>query len=166
LRDNIRALLAFVFFSGGPLVGCNSLAQVYPVVQTPVDSCEIRTNGEFCDDPSELPAPTTQTYAVEYWTGRSDDPEAARGYTAVYSGDETWVADGTSGERVVVKREVTLRNGCESTTERTLTFDEDLVTFTGSFERRDRVEGPPSCGDTPFGTRQFFSLAGERSQSL
>ena len=137
------------------VAGCPGLTY-YSVERTPVEDCIIRPSGEFCDDPETLPPATLQSYAVEI----------TEKHTLIYVGEETWVADGNSGEREVVKAEQTQRNGCTSSKTRTLVFDEDGDAFTGSFEIKTRVTGPESCGQTPFGDRRTFRLAGGRSDSL
>jgi len=133
----------------------------YSVTKTPTDECIIRSNGEFCDEEDRLPPPTTET-----WTAETIDDK-----TILYIGEETWVADGVEGERRVVKLERTGAELCTTTTTRTLVFDvveneEGTPVLVGSFDERVRVEGPEVCGETPFGTRRSFSLAGSVGGTL
>ena len=71
------------------LSSCATL-QRYEVLRTPVEDCEIRSNGEFCEEPERLPSPTVEIWAVEILDAEEQ--------TILYIGDESWVAAGTTGE--------------------------------------------------------------------
>lgn len=147
-----RALLATVALAAvGPLGSCVTLLR-YEVVRTPVEDCEIRPNGEFCEEVDQLPSPTIEIWAVEILDAEEQ--------TVLYIGDETWVAPGTSGERTAIKERRQSRNNCTTTTKQSLVFNEDGSTLVGTYEESFRVEGPESCGDAPFGDRQRAELAG------
>ena len=135
--------------------GCGGLV-LYTVTQTPKEICSIRPSGEFCDDEEDFPSPTTRNYGVEIIDEK----------TYVYIAEETWIADGIRDKRTIEKEERSTRNGCTTTDERTLVFDEDFRTFSGTFSERTRVDGPAACGDTPFGGRKVFKLKGERAEQL
>jgi hypothetical protein len=133
---------------------CGGLVR-YGVTKTPTADCIIRFNGEFCDEEERLPPPTSETWAAE----TVDDK------TILYIGEETWIADGTEGERRVVKLERSGRELCTTTSTRTLVFeiietDEGTAALVGTFEDKVRVDGPTVCGETPFGTRRAFALSG------
>ena len=131
------------------LPGCVTLLR-YEVLRIPLEDCEIRSNGEFCDEPIDFPPATVEIWALD----------VNETHTLLYIGDETWVAAGIEGERRVTKEESSSRNSCTTTTTRTLIFNEDGQALTGTFEESFRVEGPESCGDAPFGARARFDLAG------
>ena len=132
-------------------LGCSPIVR-YEVFRTPVEDCEIRPNGEFCEEAERLPSPTIEIWAVELLT----DTEQ----TVLYIGDETWVASGAEQERTAVKEQRQSRNQCTTTIRKTLVFDEDGQTLVGTYEESFRIEGPESCGDAPFGDRQRADLAG------
>ena len=104
-----RVLWMVVLASG--LSSCGGIVR-YTVTKTPTADCIIRANGEFCDEAEQLPPPTTETWAAETIDEK----------TILYIGEETWVADGTDGERRVVKTERTGSSLCTTTKTRTLVF--------------------------------------------
>ncbi len=129
----------------------------YDVVKTPVEDCDILPQGEFCGD---VGGPSVEKFGVEI---RAES-------TVLYFGEETWVATGIEGERVVIKEDRATREPgpCTTSSKRTLRFDtgnvDGVAVFTGTLEQSTRIEGPDACGDTPRGTRIFYNLAGERSE--
>jgi len=137
--------------AAGMLVGCSPLVR-YEVFRTPVEDCEIRPNGEFCDEVDQLPSPTIEIWVVELL------PDAEQ--TILYINDETWIADGIEGDRTTIKERRQSRNQCTTTTRRTLEFDEDGQALIGVYTESLRVEGPEACGDAPFGDRQRADLTG------
>jgi hypothetical protein len=156
-----RPLVVALALATVPLLGCEGVAR-YSVTQTSVDDCIIRANGEFCDEEDTLAPPTVETYILELL-----DEE-----TLIYIGEETWIADGIEGERTVVKEERLARSLCTTTTTRTLVFDTlanadtGAPELVGSFEERVRVDGPDSCGETPYGWRKRYSLFGVQGGAL
>jgi hypothetical protein len=136
------------------LVACGGI-ELYDVVRTPVADCEIRPTGEFCGD---VGAAVNQVFAVER-------KEAT---TVLYFDEQTWVADGITGERSVLKEtQVTRDPGpCTSLRRAELAFDEDGANFTGTLEISTRIEGPDACGETPRGERRLFSLTGQQTNSI
>jgi hypothetical protein len=134
-----------------PLGSCVTLLR-YEVLRTPTEDCEIRPNGEFCEELDRLPSATIEIWAVEILDAEEQ--------TVIYIGDETWVAPGTTGERTAVKEQRTSRNQCTTTIRKSLVFDEDGQNLLGTYEESFRVEGPESCGDAPFGDRQRAELVG------
>jgi hypothetical protein len=145
-RTPILAVVAvFVMASA-----CSEIER-YTVTLSTVEDCVIRANGEFCDEEDTLPPPTVQIWGVSELTDA----------TVLYIADETWLAQGINDERTATKEERQTRNGCTTTTTRTLSFDVSSEGLVGTFEHKVRTEGPETCGDTPFGARAFFSVVGE-----
>jgi hypothetical protein len=149
----VRRLLAtlVVLAAVAPLGSCITLLR-YEVIRTPVEDCEIRPNGEFCEEADQLPSPTIEIWAVEILDAEEQ--------TVLYIGDETWIAAGTTGERTAIKEQRQSRNQCTTTIKKSLVFDEDGQALIGTYEESFRVEGPESCGDAPFGDRQRAELLG------
>lgn len=149
-----RRRLSLLVAAAALASGCESF-ELYDVMRTSVLECDVRPNGEFCGDP--LP-PSTQLFAVE----------RREAFTLVHFDEETWIADGIEGERSVVKADQTTREPgpCTTSLRRTLKFDENGQTFTGTLEIATRVEGPEACGETPRGERSVYSLSGSRTNSI
>lgn len=138
-----------------PLAGCTTLYR-YQVSLVALEDCIIRPNGEFCDEEEQLPPPAVEVWALEI------EGE----HTVLYIDGETWIAEGVQDQRVAVKERSTSRNGCTTTVTRTLMFNEDGQSLSGTFETKTRVTGPETCGDAPFGDRQLFDVVGEAGAFL
>ena len=154
----IRRTIAQVVVLGalaGLQTGCGGVV-LYTVVQTAVEACEIRSNGEFCEDDDRLPTPRSANWGVEYTENQ----------TILYIGDTTWIAQGTTDEREAFKEERLTRGDCTASTTRHLIFTEDFETFVGTLDEKIRTTGPESCGETPFGERVSWQLQGQRAESL
>jgi hypothetical protein len=133
---------------------CQPLTVFYEVTRTPTQECEIFPNDRFCD---ELTPPV-----VETWTVEIREPQ-----TFVYETGEVLIADGFEGSRDALKRSIITRDPgpCTTTSERHLVFDEDGLTFTGTLEVVNRIEGPAECGDTPRGDSHVYDLVGTEKQT-
>lgn len=153
-----RACLLVALLLAGPLLASCTTLYRYQVVRVPVEDCIIRPNGEFCDEEADLPPPSVQVWSLEVDTQTE--------HTILYIGEETWVASGIDGQRVVEKESRVSRNNCTTTTTRRLLFEEDGQTISGSLEEKVRVEGPESCGDAPFGDRRRWDFTGETGPLL
>lgn len=149
-----RSMATLLSLVGLGLTGCEGV-ELYDVTRTSLEQCEIRPNGEFCGDTA--PA-VSQLFAVE----------RRETHTFVHFEEETWVAEGTEGERAVEKLDLVTREPgpCTTTLRRTLRFSENGADFTGTLEIATRVEGPEACGETPRGERSVYSLAGARTNSI
>lgn len=149
----IRRALALVLLWPA-LVACGGI-ELFDVIRTPVADCEIRPAGEFCGDVGDS---VNQVIAVE----RKDE------VTVLYFDEETWVAEGVTGPRDVLKETRVTRDPgpCTSTQRAELEFDEDGANFTGSLQLSTRIEGPDACGETPRGERRLFSLTGQQTNSI
>jgi hypothetical protein len=143
-----RALLTL---SLALLAGCGSGMDLYRVARVMTSDCEIRSNGEFCDDIGAQD-PVFETFAVEL------SPDV----TIVYFGEQAWIAQGTDDQRTSVKEDrVTSEPGpCTTINRRVLSFDVDAQEFIGTLETESRIEGNEACGETPRGRKQSFGLSG------
>lgn len=139
------------------LSACGSSLELYSVNRTLTESCEIRPDGEVCDDVGAAPV-SVETIAIE------NDGAV----TTIYFGDQTWVSLEEGDERVVVKEErITREPGpCTQISTRTLRFTIDGNALSGSLETAARVEGNELCGETPRGSRQRFRLSGENTNEI
>jgi len=136
---------------------CGSSLKLYSVNRTLVERCEIRPDGEFCDDVGAAPS-DVETIAVEI---EGD-------IVSVYFGDAAWVTTNDGDEYTITKEERSTRapGPCTQISTRTLRFRIEGSAFNGTLEVASRVEGNELCGETPRGSRQRFQLSGEITNAI
>jgi hypothetical protein len=129
----------------------------YEVTRTVQEECDIRPNGEFCDEPEGFSPPVVEVWAVER-VGEE---------TRVYIDEEVWLANPPDQDDdpdffVADKLEIAAREPgpCVTTTSRSFQITANDAELIGFMSESSRVEGPEECGETPTGVRRVVDLAG------
>jgi len=129
----------------------------YQVTRSIQEECDIRPNGEFCDEPEGFSPPVDEVWTVE----RVGDE------IRVYVDEEVWVADPRDPAQdanfiTAEKLEIAAREPgpCVTTTTRNFAILADNSALTGTIDERSRIEGPDDCGETPTGLRTSSRLDG------
>ena len=150
-----RALLLLLVCAIGAC-RCDSF-RFYDVTRTVQEECDIRPNGEFCDEPEGFSPPVDEVWTVE----RVGDE------IRVYVDEEVWVANPLDPAQdanfiTAEKLEIAAREPgpCVTTTSRSFQIVANFDTLTGSLAETSRVEGPEECGETPTGVRRLVELEG------
>src|SRR5688572_4494383 len=130
------ALLLLVTTAGA--CRCDSF-RFYEVTRTTVEECDIRPNGEFCDEPEGFSPPVVEVWAVER-VGEE---------TRVFVDEEVWLANPPDQDDdpdfiVADKLEIAAREPgpCVTTTSRNFQVIANDASIEGSLAESSRVEGP------------------------
>jgi hypothetical protein len=143
---------------GGDVVSGNDVTN-FRVLQTPIEDCSLRPNGEFCKEPEQFRAPKTTSLTVDIGPalGRVFLEESIYLLDAAAEGVDPLTAERTGSRRFVETREP---GPCTSSIEETIRFTVTGEAFSGELRSRNVLNGPQACGATPIGERTTITLSG------
>ena len=149
-RSLIAALLCSTALCAG--AACGDSVLLYEVTRTPTAECDVLPQGLFCDP--QLSPPSVEVYTLEVRGSR----------TFLVFDEDTWVAEGSDGERTATQLSLATKEPgpCTTTTTGSFTFTATDTALNGTLERSSVLQGPAACGETPRGLRTSATVSGAR----